>query len=187
MRNAWDIVELVLKVFGAIGVIIALFLTWRTHAERATFEMIDRLYALGHELHLTVIKDWRLAHLKSIKAEDYEQMKALVSAGLKDAQKSEYLVKERMLAIHIFNVYEQVYFQCKASSKRWHPRRKAFLEDMLRYFTGRLLTNPRLVAILDTDPTGVSLHMEFESRDYLDRKLKRPELIDSKGPFAIHG
>ena len=185
MHNAWDIVELVLKVLGAIGIIVALFLTWRTHAERATFDMIDSLYALGHELHLAVLKDWRLAHLKSIEAEDYEQTKALVAAGLKDEQKSEYLIKERMLAIHIFNVYEQVYFQCKASSKRWHPKRKAFLDEMLRYFTGRLLTNPRLVAILDTDPTGVSLHMEYESRAFLRLRLKRPELVDSKGPFAM--
>lgn len=185
MHDAWNVTELILQVLGAVGIITALFLTWRTHAERATFEMIDRLYTLGHELHLTVVKDWRLAHLKAVRASDYEKTKAIVSAGLSDEQKSEYAVKELMLAIHIFNVYEHVYYQWKTSSRIWLPGRKTFLDEMLKYFTERLLVNPRLAAILDSDLTGVSLHLESESKDYLDKNLKRPESLDPDGPFVL--
>lgn len=37
--------EFWIKVLGVIGALAALTLTWRTHAERATFDMIDRMYA----------------------------------------------------------------------------------------------------------------------------------------------
>jgi hypothetical protein len=184
-----------LKVIGALSFLGAWFLTWRTHSERATFEMIDRLYTLCHTLQAHLLREWRLSHLFCIGEHDYEQMKTKVAEGLEPKERSEFLAKEQMFAIHVFVVYEQVFYQWTHSSRWFHRRRRKFLKDMLSYFTERLLLNPRLQYFLQCDPEGSSLHLEKSSVEFLekvrtDHKKAKKELdvkTDEIGPFGIAG
>jgi hypothetical protein len=54
---------------------------------------------------------------------------------------------------------------------------------MLSYFTDRLLRNPRLVGFLQQDIDGRTLHLELESKRYVDEKMKGVT-GDSEGPFT---
>jgi hypothetical protein len=61
-RHSHMDIELIFKIFGGIGVVSTLFLTWRTNAERATFDMIDRSYSLCLALEEHLLREWRLSH-----------------------------------------------------------------------------------------------------------------------------
>jgi hypothetical protein len=122
-------VEFWLKVVGGIGVLIALTLTWRTHTERATFDMIDRLYTLCHALETHALRNWYLAHLFCVGAKEYESVKEHVKelAAREPQRVPEFIVKEKLFAIHVFISYEQVFYQWKNTSPVLHRRRRRFL------------------------------------------------------------
>jgi hypothetical protein len=182
-------VEFWLKVVGGIGVLIALTLTWRTHTERATFDMIDRLYTLCHALETHALRDWYLAHLFCVGAKEYESVKEHVKelAAREPQRVPEFIVKEKLFAIHVFISYEQVFYQWKNTSPVLHRRRRRFLRDVLSYFAERLiLGNPRLLALLQMDPRGESLHLEQVSAQYLNKQMiaaRCETVIDRQGPF----
>ena len=173
----------------AFGVaVVALLLTWLTHAQRSNFDMIDRMYSLCHTLEGHVLKEWRVGHLFAITQAEYESVKRRIEVHTQDADVDELLVKEKLFAVHIFVVYEQVLYQWKSSSRLHHHRRREFLGEMISYFTDRLLANPRLVHLLLEDPEGTSLHLEQASRRRLDAMLRsKAHLADSKGPFIRAG
>ena len=149
-----------LKILGAGLVIAGLFLNWRTHSERSRFEMIDRLYALGQSLENHVLTHWRLAHLLCITKAEYEVVSKQVQSELPPGSRNEMLIKERTFALYIFIVYEQILYQRNHSWKRLHSQRRRFLEEMLGYFTGRLLKNPRLLGLYASDSAGIRSHLE---------------------------
>jgi hypothetical protein len=185
-------VEFWLKVLGVVGALVALTLTWRAHAERTTFEMIERLYALWYSLQSEACRDWYLAHLLCIGTEEYDRVTNRIrqQLGQDTGKQGEYLIKERLFVIHILMIYEQVYYQWRHSSLVFHRRRRRFLAEVLSYFTGRLLQNPRLLHFLQADETGTSLHLEQCSRKYLDRALGQSGepgmnlIVDHRGPLA---
>src|ERR1043165_2484608 len=76
MRDAtWYVfLDLVLRIVTAVTIPIAVWslrTTWRTHLERSTFEMDDRMYSLCHILQDHVQRDWRGAHLHFIRKIHY--------------------------------------------------------------------------------------------------------------------
>ena len=188
-----EAIEFWLKVFSVPAALIALVVTWRTHADRTTFEMIDRLYTLCHALEAHALREWYLAHRYCIGPAEYEVVKARIrhQAAAEPARWPEFLVKEKLFAIHVFIIYEQVYYQWLHTTRRLNPRRHKFLGDMLSYFTDRLLQNPRLVAFFQADPTGKSLHLEECSRKFVADAIGRIAAAsgratpqDPEGPFA---
>jgi hypothetical protein len=186
-------IEFGVKIFGVIGALAALTLTWRTHAERATFDMIDRLYTLCHALEAHALRDWYLAHRFCTGTKEYESVKEHIKeqAAKEPERRSEVIVKEKLFAIHVFISYEQVFYQWKNTSPVLHRRRRRFLRDVLSYFTDRLIgKNPRLIALLRTDPSGESLHLEQLSMQYLKKRIKKGAcqhantVVDQEGPFG---
>jgi len=195
MPGPHDTIEFWLKVVGVIGALFALSLTWRTHAERATFEMIDRLYTLCHTLEGHALRDWYLAHLFCVGTTEYESAKKSIKESIqKRVEKepglaAEYLVKEKLFATHVFISYEQVFYQYRNTTRGLHHRRRRFLRGVLSYFTDRLISqNPRLLALSQMDPSGVSLHLEYESSQYLKNRIQKLQLapvVDQEGPFKV--
>ena len=59
------------------------------------------------------------------------------------------VVKERAVAMMIFNLFEQVYYQLDVSARHGAPYERELLEKTRNYFTARLLTNPRLRYLWD--------------------------------------
>lgn len=183
-----DVAVFWLNVFGVVGAVVALLLNWRAHAERASFEMIDRLYALCHTLEADLMKEWYLAHLFCIGDGEYSIVKSKIQVQVarESARFPELLIKEKLFAIQIFLIYEQVYYQWGKSSPLFHRGRRRFLGEILAYFHGRLFCNPRLVAILQSDQKGLSLHLEPATRAFIERRMARigvPRKPDPDGPF----
>src|SRR5580658_8515264 len=119
--------DFVIKMAGSVLALTALFLTWRTHSERTTFEMIYRVYSLCHTLENHLLRDWQLSHLFCIRREDYERTKECIRASVNPLELPQLRVKEQLFAIHVFIIYEQVYYQWLHSSPLFHPHRKRFL------------------------------------------------------------
>jgi len=179
--------ELTFKAIAAAGILITLSFTWRSHQQRTTFEMIDRLYSLCHTLQGHMLHEWRLSHLFCIGGAVYEDTKARIASDrcLKD-DLNKLIVEERQFANQIFVMYEQVYYQWR-HSRFFQGARREFLSAMLDYFTGRLLQNPRLLAFLESDDVGWTLHLEKESRVELRKrhaKLGTGASSDALGPFG---
>jgi hypothetical protein len=175
---------------AAIGIIIGFVATVLTHNQRNTFEMIDRVYGQCHALQGRILEEWQLSHMYCIGKLTYANVAKRIEASLHAEPANEQRVRERLqvlerdYAIHIFVVYEQVYFQWKYTP--WYQRkRNRFLREMKDYFTGRVLQNPRILAYIDSDHTGSSLHLEGESMRHLLKKLgSATERADYNGPFG---
>lgn len=190
----WD---LTLRALGTFGIPATLLLTWSAHHQRTTFEMIDGLYSLCHKLEDHLLSDWRLAHLFCVGSAhaDEQQIENTVYRRTCDAIRKSLETdatapsltalreKERLFAIHVFIIYEQAYYHWRETSIVLRQR-KRFLREMLAYFTDRLLRNPRLLAYLQSDAFGESIHLEVESRRFLQDRLPLEKLeVDNKGPF----
>lgn len=184
MYEKWD---LLLKILAGVALIPTLFFTWWTHRQRSTFDMIDGLYSLCHILQNHMLQEWRLSHLFCIGVDIYETTKREIAAATvqdEDARRR-LAVMERQFAVHIFVIYEQVYFQWMNSS-RIERARRVFLSEMLSYFTDRLLRNPRLVAYFASNPTGEKLHIEATAAENLHRCYQSQVLqADMSGPFDV--
>jgi hypothetical protein len=175
---------------AAIGVIVGFVATVLTHNQRNTFEMIDRVYGQCHALQARILQEWQLSHMYCIGMPTYTDVAKRIKASLPAEADDDQRIRERLrvlernYAIHIFVVYEQVYFQWKYTP--WYQRRRRrFLREIKGYFTGRVLQNPRILAYINSDHTGCSLHLEGESmQQLLDNVRSTMGRADYDGPFG---
>ena len=178
--------DLFFRATGAIAIPFTLAIAIRTHRERATFEMIDRMYALCHGVQDHVQKQWLIGHLHCIGKPAYDRAVAQIKKHpLSEDKKMQLRIEERQFVIRILMVYEQIYYQWYMT-KPSHKARREFLASMLEYFVQRLIPNPRTLAYLDAEQFGVSLHMEPASAAYLREHILRAGVTpDKAGPFEF--
>jgi hypothetical protein len=182
--------DLIVKIAAGVIAVGALYATWKSHLDRATFDMIDKLYSLCHTLESHALKEWKVSHLFCVGMAEYNSVKARImhAPGNEPELQPEFIVKEKLFAIHIFISYEQVYYQLENTSK-FLKRRRAFLQAVLSYFTDRLISkNPRLIAFLEEDPSGETLHLERCSTEHLQARVNKRTsdiIADRKGPFGV--
>lgn len=173
VEYAGGVLGLVAILFTATYTIIQQRGSRREHAEKAHFEMINTLYAGWHVLHERIQHEWRFRHLLCLTPREYELVKVQIKTKLlSEKNKSdlaELAVKEKMFAIEIFIMFEQVYYQWECTDPNTHKNRKKFLKSMLGYFTERVMRNPRLFGLLEEEKTqeGLMLHMEPETFRHL--------------------
>ena len=135
-----------LKVGGTVVALLALCVAVASHAQRVTFEMIDRLYSLCHALQAHALRDWYLGPV----LHRGRGVRAGQGAGpaTRPGRAGETLRvsgRGKLFAIHVFVVYEQVYYQLQSTPRWLISRRRKFLWQVLSYFTNQLLINPRLL------------------------------------------
>jgi hypothetical protein len=193
--------KFIIAVVTVFAVVLTLVWTAWSYARQATSEMIDRMYSLCHSLQRDALREWCVSHLYCIGYAEYEGVKdKVLKMATEPGRYPEYLIKERLFAIQIFTVYEQIYFQWWYCKPKWLLRKRCeFLESMLSYFTDRVLQNPRLRHFLEQDEKGESLHLEVKSKEYADEKIKEyarratndcrvPHFaVDSRGPYVVPG
>lgn len=120
---------------------------------------------------------------------------ALVGVAVEKKPKEEralLLLKERGMAQYIFTHFESTLYDKQAADRFWDTTRANFQNEVLGYFTGRLLRNPRLLWYWD--PQGGNLAAEFEKgtvQYYNDNVLRHPkspitQTPDAKGPLALN-
>lgn len=124
----------------------------------------------------------------------YPRVSALVGVAVANKTKEEraqLLIKERGMAQYILTHFESTLYDKKAADRFWDTTRANFQNEVLDYFTGRLLRNPRLLWYWD--PKGGNLTAEFEKETieyYNNSVIRNPnspltQTPDSKGPLAL--
>lgn len=88
--------------------------------------------------------------------------------GLADSQKSQLILAERALADYIFTTFEYTLYEHRVAEEFHDISKKRFLQEVLDYFTSRLLRNPRLLYYWDEKEGGLSLAYEEWTRKYYD-------------------
>jgi len=108
-----------------------------------------------------------------------------------EKKRAEYILKERAFANFLFGFYENTLFQYNESLKSRNKDRTDFLRKALDYFRNKVLRNPRLLYLWDSDGGKLSInYAESTIEDYdknvwnnKDRSLALS--IDSVGPYFI--
>ncbi|CAN2040192.1 hypothetical protein GMMP15_1590031 [Candidatus Magnetomoraceae bacterium gMMP-15] len=146
-------------------------------------------------------QNWEFIHLLAL-PDRYDNVVSLIKQAigtLTDEKRAEYLVRERIVALMIFQIYERSIYQWQNSkeisdSQRFKfladthaTQRTTFLYDVLMYFTQRLLRNPRLLYYWSEE----SFHDYFEdftkkhySKYITDNSDNLNIKLDSSGPFG---
>lgn len=109
--------------------------------------------------------------------------------NLSDADRTALMLRERALALYIFDVYEHNLYQWRHAMEIGDHERARFFGEVLDYLTGRLLRNPRLLYYWN-DPSE-SLKDQYESwtnehyaRFVLgDKPQEVMQQVDATGPF----
>ncbi len=111
-------------------------------------------------------------------------------SGIGAAQRSLLVIKERAMADYIFALFEYTLYDFQSASKFGNQERALFEKDVLDYFTGKPLRNPRLLWYWDERGGKLSSEYEAKTRQYYaDHALHDPqapliEKSDPKGPLT---
>jgi hypothetical protein len=123
--------------------------------------------------------------------DSYKTVAALVAAAFNDAspdKRARLLLKERAMANFIFTHFEATFYDEKSADRFWNSSRSAFQKEVLNYFTGRLLRNPRLLWYWD--PKGGNLADMYESatiayyNEHVFNDKAKPPQPDPHGPLG---
>lgn len=172
----------------------SLYVSRRSEAHIRTIEAVTTLYDEFDALGQLRVDNWELAHLLEL-PENYESAwnnVRLAVGPLDDMRQHELLIRERAVANRIFSLFEQVHYYATQAKQEKRTERLAFLGEVLEYFTGRLLCNPRLRYIWDPDGGNAAAYFEPDVLDLYRRSIKpisdiSPGLgsgnYDPDGPF----
>lgn len=83
-------------------------------------------------------------------------------------QKAKYLLRERAVALTIFQIFEQVIYQHKQAQEESDTIRAKFLKEVLDYMTGRLFMNPRLLYLWWHKGGNLKADFEIHTQVYYD-------------------
>jgi len=179
--------------FAVLVSLASAYVSVRAYRDSIANEILDQTYEEFNALGELRMNHWETAHLADI-PEEYERSCSMIRRGLgdiDDAKRCELLVKERSFAIRIFSMFEQVLYQHDNARGARDAGRAQFLDEVLGYFTGRLLLNPRLVYYWLPDGGGLRALFEPRTREYFESALSRSGTFDQdrdadpEGPYGL--
>ncbi len=168
--------------------------SYRLHSDSSKTTVVEKQYNAFNELALLRVEHPEMNHLFEV-PENYWPVFFLVKetfCGQSDTSElARATLKERSIAMYIFQVFEHTYYQYLHAQSTESVYRARFLEDVLEYFTGRLLRNPRLAYYWSATGGNLCVFFEAVTRDYYDANLQLAStdstamLTDSHGPFLV--
>lgn len=179
----------ILSVLALVISAVAFYLSEVRRQKDVPFELIPKAYEKYYEMNKIQLDKWYLAHL-FVTPDRYLEITKIISENIGDltsAKKAEYLMHERATADFMFTYYEQILYQWTETG----DTERRFIREILDYFRGRLLKNPRLVYWWIEN--GGGLETSYEDRTQKDWNkyvlYKSPAAkvgwCDALGPFAI--
>ena len=181
----------IIASLALVASITSLYQSSTSQKDSSGTEMIKNQYATYYELGKLEIENPQLSHVFALPGW-YDQVTKSVAASvgpLNPIKREELLIKERAMARIIFLHYEDVLYQWKHATKMGDTERAIFLKEVLSYYTGRVLRNPRLLYFWSEKGANLEADFENETREhYNDHVLHNPlrplkELPDRAGPF----
>lgn len=185
-----DYISLVIAFIAAGIALFALFETKSQHSDQSYSELIRESYSDFVELTDLQVNNWQVAYLFSLR-DRYCEVRNLASLSLDlkthPHKAAEILLKEQGTADKIFTMFEHAYYQWAHAKNVEDETRTKFLEEVLNYYTRRLLRNPRLIWYWSKDGGNLRKHFEDVVRRYYQSKvitpLKGKKVLDAKGLF----
>jgi hypothetical protein len=177
-------------VLAVAALVISLITAWvLLHAQREVIraETVTGIFEGFRRLAELRSSSWQAAHVLDV-PENYDRTVSRLREALKDTpptEVAELLVKERAAAIAAIQIFEESLYQYEQARHLRDRARAGFLNEMLVYYTERLLLNPRLLYLWSEDGENVRADFEPPTRDYYDAHVQIPEaaVFDDRGPY----
>lgn len=163
-----------------------------SHKDISGAETIGRQYGFYYEFSRMEVENWQIGHIFAL-PDWYNESVRQISSSLKSTEptkRAELLLKERAIARFILTNYEEIFYQWKHAKSVGDTQRAGFLEEVLNYFTGRLLRNPRLLYYWSEDGGKLAADFEPETRKHYEEHVLRnynlplTQKPDPLGPFS---
>jgi hypothetical protein len=189
--SEYDFLTLIVASISLVLAVGSAYLAWENRKRDIPFDVVSKDYERYYEIDRIELEYPHLTHM-FVTDDKYEQIKALVrkaAADLNEAKASAYVLQERAVADFILSYYEQNLVLWDNTGDKEYQ----FIKDIIEYFEGRLLRNPRLVWWWQKDHGGLETSYDPDTRsrwlEHVFKKLDRskPEWCDSDGPFAPLG
>lgn len=185
--NRFEWVSMIFSIVALVAALVGHFVEPRRRSEDLTSGVIREVY----QDYLDMLDGFRQSPLQShlfVLKHDYPQIKGRVQAALKEQQapaaKSLLLLEERMLADRIFTMFERTLYLKRLAEDNGDVRREKFLDEVLGYYTGRLLLNPRLLWYWSKDGGRLLEHYETTTIEYYNNAIDvKKHASDATGPF----
>jgi hypothetical protein len=170
---------------------VSAYYSLTSYKDISGIETIRKQYEFYYEFERLEIENWQLSHIFAL-PEWYDKNVSLVSSSLTsiDATKrAEFLLKERAIARFIFTNFEAILYESRHAEQIGDSQRAAFLQEVLDYFTGRLLRNPRLLYQWSEEGGKLAADFEPDTRKYYEEHVLNNAALpliqkpDPLGPF----
>jgi hypothetical protein len=184
------------NTIGALlAIAVSAYSIWMTvsyNYEQSEHDSINNFYRTYFELRRTELSVPETTHI-FVLPDSYGQAYAQVrnsTSGIGGAERSLLVIKERAMADYIFELFEYTLYDFQSASKFGNQERALFEKEVLEYFTGKLLRNPRLLWYWDANGGKLSSEYEDKTRQYYadhvlhDPKAPLVETPDPKGPLT---
>lgn len=192
MLQMSEILALIAIVMSVAFSILSVWFSYKTFSEASASQTIWSQYERFANIVQAHIDHSQFGHLFTV-PECYATVLKQVNAAIQDLSPQERLrlqLQERAMADYLFNEFEQSFYQIHRVRQRFDAQSCRFFEEVLDYFTLRLLRNPRLLYYWAED--GGKLHCNYEPSTiafYESKVLKNPSFPlefdpDPIGPFA---
>ncbi|GAB2198501.1 hypothetical protein [Sessilibacter sp. MAH4] len=189
-----NLVDHISWIIAAIALFVSVFSVWlslKISREASKSQLLDQQYDAFNELAALRLDNWMLNHMFEI-PENYEHIRISVRSAVGPTtsfQREEYHLKERAIAMCIFQIYEHTYYQYMYALETRSKGRAEFLEEVLSYFSNRLLQNPRLLFYWHEKGGNLSVYFERGTIEYYQRSVFKSmdEAVfdmDLIGPFG---
>ena len=186
-KGAGETLTRILSILALLVSFGSLYLNDAIHKESAESEVIKDAYLTFFSLDRLALDNWQLGHVFTT-PDGYDSIMHKIHISTRGASAEKLIelkLKERALALQIFDYYEQTVFLLESSIRTKEQHRAQFLKAVESYFSGRLLRNPRLLyywSILSDD------YEDITKKYYHDNVLSNKETplqisMDSQGPF----
>jgi hypothetical protein len=138
-------------------------------------DSLRRQYDEFNELSALRIEYPEVSHVLEL-PELYESVRLRVAAQMRSqepSQRSATELRERAVALRVFELYEQTLYHRKIAAECGNKNDVDFFDEVLSYMTERLLRNPRLAYFWCHDSgEGLATYFEPHTRDHYDLHVR---------------
>jgi hypothetical protein len=190
-EKTFNLISLFLSAAALLVSCYSLYTSNRTYQDGARVQALKTEYEIFKGLTQAELDYPLLSHLFTITKKAYDSRSVQVAAAaslLSKEDKAKLLLQERAIAHHIFNMYEETYYNWENAKDAGDTARASLLREDLDFFQDQLC-NPRLLWYWDPkDRKGEQLSRYFAKRvqNYYknDTVVDCPLKPDPKGPFS---
>lgn len=174
-------------VIAMIGLALSLVTAWRNDVRSQAAEhqqFIRDTYNSYLEIDHFQMEHPEAAH-EFVTVSDYPSEIIRVKQafqGLSPSEKAQMRLREEAFAFYLFTCFERLVYATKAPESTRSAELDRFLNKQLKYFTEKVLPNPRLIYFW-RDDAGFQ-YFDEDTRNYYSEHVPRTLRSDPIGPFS---